>query len=390
MTDQNIGTITRIEAMRRNATYALSSAGYPKAQRLDDVHGQLDVTLWTSGDAIGLSGMPALHRAISDGVDFHGSSNGKELPGPHPAKVAAEQALLLWHKQTAARTFLSGTAIVKCLFQRRRESDGPHSTLLPYAAFRPLSWAEPAVGAFNPATPESLDRALATAGSAPPPLVVLESISSIDGTIAPLAEICSVAEAHGALVVLDESNAVGAYGPSGAGIAAAQGCSERIALVINSGTQALGLPLGYVAGNTQLVDLATWRIGNDADANPPAFLLDALQAAVCLTQKRDELRSRLCEVADELRSALDYLGVPFTPSTSHIICIEVGDPRQTQLATSLLRDHYGIQVAPVLPPDVAPGMERLRITCSALHTSDEIQALTLGLETLAIEMGWLN
>lgn len=370
--------------------YALGPAGYPQAERGDDLAEKQKVTLWTSGDALGIAGMSALHRAISDRVEFHGAGNGAELPGSHPARLAAEQCLAHWHRQPAARVFLGGNGILISLAHALREAAGPYYIVLSDTVPHPLAWASLPVTRFDPSDPGSLGNALETLGTDRPALVVLETVSSRDGTIAPLPDICSAAEAHGALVVVDETHASDAYGPSGAGIAADQGCAERISLLCNAGSGSLGLPLGYLAGDAQLLELVTAQGGSSASVCPPAFILDALPTAIGLMQKRDDLRARLTEISRELRAALAYLGLPISTGPSHVICIEVGDPRQTRLATSLLRDHYGIQVGPVLPPDVAPGQEHLRIICSARHTNDHIEALTLGLETLATEMGWLG
>lgn len=372
------------------SAYALGPAGYPQAERGDGLAEKQKVTLWTSGDPLGIAGMSALHCAISDGVEFHGAGNGAELPGSHPARLAAEQRLAHWHRQPAARVFLGGNGTLMSLVHALHEAAGPYNILLSDTVPHPHAWASLPLTCFDPSDPESLVNALETLGRDRPVMVVLESLSSRDGTIAPLPDICSTAEAHGALVIVDETHACGAYGPSGAGVAADQGCAERISLLCNAGSGSLGLPLGYLAGDAQLLELVTAQGGSRSSVCPPAFILDALPTAIGLVQKRDDLRARLTELSRELRAALAYLGLPISTGSSHVICIEVGDPRQTRLATSLLRDHYGIQVLPVLPPEVAPGHERLRVICSARHTSDDIEALTLGLETLAIEMGWMG
>lgn len=344
--------------------YALGPAGYPQAERGDDLAEKQKVTLWTSGDALGIAGMSALHRAISDGVEFHGTGNGAELPDSHPARLAAEQCLAHWHRQPAARVFLGGNGILTSLAHALREAAGPYNNLLSDTVPHPLAWASLPVTRFDPSDPESLVNALETLGKERPVLVVLETVSSRDGSIAPLPDICSAAEANGALVIVDETHACGAYGPSGAGIATDQGCAERISLLCNAGSGSLGLPLGYLAGDAQLLELVTAQGGSNSTACPSAFLLDALPTAIGLVQKRDDLRARLAALSRELRAALAYLGLPISTGSSHVICIEVGDPRQTRLATSLLRDHYGIQVTPVLPPP-----DRNTLGSSARHVT---------------------
>jgi 5-aminolevulinate synthase len=102
--------------------------------------------------------------------------------------------------------------------------------------------------------PADLDRKLAALDRGRPKLVVFESVYSMDGDIAPIADICDVADAHGAMTYLDEVHAVGLYGPLGGGVADREGLSHRLTVIEGTLAKAFGVVGGYIAGSTALCD----------------------------------------------------------------------------------------------------------------------------------------
>ncbi|PRY85049.1 aminotransferase class I/II-fold pyridoxal phosphate-dependent enzyme [Donghicola tyrosinivorans] len=367
-----IATCLRTDEIRtacapQQTTYVFGLAPYPKALRGDYDDAQQEITLWTSADALGIAAMPALHRAICDGIEFHGAGDDSALPGLHPVRLVAEQTLAAWHNQPAA-CVLQGAGMDRVLAALVAGLGGCNII---------ASHVAPTQTGFDPANPETLTQALAEADPSRPTLIVLDSIGRNDGAIAPLARICSIAKDHGARVILDDSNGVGALGAEGAGLSDA-----GVALVYSAGS--LGLPVAYVAGQADLVAMVSGHLAGERALAVPLFLLDAVPRAVALIQRQDEARAKLRGVANDLCAALTYIGLPVADAASHIVCVHVRNLRQTRLAASLLRDHYGIAVTAV----ETAGHEHLRITCGTHHTADDIEALSLGLETIAIEMGW--
>jgi 5-aminolevulinate synthase len=349
------------------ATYVFGSAQYPKALRGDHDDVQQEMILWTSVDALGIVGLPALHRAICDGIDFHGAGDDSALPGPHPVRLAAEQTLAAWHQKPAACVF-QGAGMAQVLAALDQGLCGCN-IIASHAA-------SPQTG-FDPANPETLTQALAEADPSRPTLIVLDSICRNDGAIAPVARICNIAKDHGAHVILDDSHGVGAFGAEGAGLSEA-----GVALVYSAGS--LGLPVTYVSGQSDLVAMVLGHLAAEGALAVPLFVLDAVPRAVALIQRQDEARAKLRDLSDDLRATLSNIGVPVADGTSHIVCVQVRNLRQTRLAASLLRDHYGIEVSAI----ETAGHEHLRIICCTHHTADDIEALALGLETIATEMGW--
>ena len=209
-----------------------------------------------------------------------------------------------------------------------------------------------------------------------PKLVAFESLYSMDGDFAPMAEICGVAEEFGALTYLDEVHAVGMYGPQGAGVAAREGLADRIDIVNGTLAKAFGVMGGYIAASARLCDaVRSYAPGFIFTTSLPPAVAAGASASIAHLKEDDALRESLHAHAGMLRIRLKGLGLPFIDHGSHIVPVTVGDPVHTkQLSDRLLEDH-GIYVQPINYPTVPRGTERLRFTPSPLHDPNEIGRL---------------
>src|SRR6266446_10892481 len=159
--------------------------------------------------------------------------------------------------------------------------------------------------------PADLDRKLAALDSAAPKLVAFESVYSMDGDIAPIAELCDVTEAHGAMTYCDEVHAVGLYGPRGGGIAEREGLSNRLTVIEGTLAKGFGVVGGYIAGSAALCDFVrSYSSGFIfTTALPPHAAAGALASVRYLKSSSTE-RGAMHSRDASLRSRLDDVGVP--------------------------------------------------------------------------------
>jgi 5-aminolevulinate synthase len=247
------------------------------------------------------------------------------------------------------------------------------------------SRAEKTVFAHNDVA--DLDRQLSALDPTRPKLVAFESVYSMDGDIAPIAEICDVAEKHGALTYLDEVHAVGLYGPRGGGVAEARGLAHRIDVIEGTLAKAFGVVGGYIAGSATICDFVrSFASGFIFTSSlPPAVAAGAMASIAHLKTSQIE-RARHQERVAVVRRRLDEAGVPHLANDSHIIPVMVGDPVLCKQISDELLDHYGIYVQPINFPTVPRGTERLRITPSPLHSEADVEYLVDSLSAVWSEL----
>ena len=214
-------------------------------------------------------------------------------------------------------------------------------------------------------------------------LLVLPSVYSMDGDIAPIAELCDVAEKHNAMTYLDEVHGVGLYGPRGGGIAEREGLMDRLTVIEGTLGKAFGVFGGYIAGSAAMCDFVRSFASGFifTTALPPAVAAGALASIQHLKESQIE-RMRHQERVAKVRRRLEACGIPCLENPSHIIPVMVKDAVKCKQISDWLLDRYGIYIQPINYPTVPRGTERLRITPSPLHTDQDIDRLVAALSEL--------
>ncbi|MFO0918148.1 MAG: 8-amino-7-oxononanoate synthase [Planctomycetaceae bacterium] len=227
---------------------------------------------------------------------------------------------------------------------------------------------------------DTLDRILGEAHDRPRRWIVTDGAFSMDGDLAPLPDLCDLAERHRAELIVDEAHATGVFGNTGRGTAEHFGVEDRIAVRIGTLSKALGALGGFVTGSQTLIDYL-WNAARTqvfSTALPPAVCA-AAEAAVTIVQQEPGRIARLHELSNFLRTKLATAGVEvLAGSTGPIIPIVLNDPQRAVAVANRLEDR-GFLVGAIRPPTVPRGTSRLRISVSTAHAESRLDELATAL-----------
>lgn len=359
-------------------------------------HGEKDIIVWCSNDYLGMGQDDDVINAMHEAVDSFGAGSGgtRNISGTTRFHVDLERELSDMHGKSGALLFTSG-------YVANEATLSTLARILPNLIIYSdeLNHASMIEGIRRAGCDRRIFRhndlghlrALIENDPADQPKVIaFESVYSMDGDIAPLEELCDLADEFNALTYLDEVHAVGMYGDEGAGVAQRDGVMDRIDIIEGTLAKAYGVMGGYIAAHENVVDairsMAPGFIFTTSTC--PVMAAGALKSVSKLrSDEGRRLRAEHQAKAELLKQKFRDAGLPLMESETHIVPLMVGDPERCKALSDTLLFDFGIYVQPINYPTVPKGTERLRFTPSPVHTEAMMDDLVAALLAIWKQLG---
>jgi 5-aminolevulinate synthase len=316
-----------------------------------------------------------------------GSGGTRNIAGTTNLHKQLERAVAAWHKKESALVFnsayLANLTTLQTLGRRIPNlafisDERNHASII--EGIR-SSGAEKHIFRHNDTC--HLEEILRSLPTNQPKCLVFESIYSMSGAVAPVAELLQLAKQYGAYTYVDEVHAVGLYGNNGAGICAELQQTSKVDIINGTFSKALGAFGGYIAASALFTDFVR-SFGSGfifTTSLPPAICATATAAIQHVSHQSFE-REIMHQLSEQLKQMLAASNIPVVSGMSHITCIRIGNALLCrQIADTLLKDH-GIYIQPVNTPTVPEGEECLRIIATAKHNQRHVKHLVHSLKTV--------
>jgi len=341
-----------------------------------------NVNVWCSNDYLNMSHHPDVLEAFKTAADLYGVGSGgtRNIAGSAFLHADLETLMAAHHGKEAALLFSSGYAAnvgsLACLGEHLPNcvifsDEKNHASMI--QGIR-QSRAEKIIFRHNDMA--DLRLKLQSTPIDRPKIIATISVCSMDGSIAPLKEICDLADEFNAITYVDEVHAVGIYGDRGEGIAAQLGVQGRVDIIQGNFAKAYGVVGGYIAGSAEVVDFIRSHAPEFifTTSLPPAVVCASMRSVIALQQDRSRPQM-LLKNSEYLKESFKLAGVNYINSPSHIVPVLIGDAALCREISVFLMENFGVYLQPINYPTVPRGQERFRVTVTSGHTFSMVDQL---------------
>ncbi|TZG29199.1 8-amino-7-oxononanoate synthase [Sphingomonas montanisoli] len=338
---------------------------------------------FASNDYLGLSGSQALRDAVAAAIERGvaiGAGGSRLLRGNDPEHEALEAEAAAFFGSEASLWFSSGFAANSAIFATLPAQRDliVHDALIHASAHEGMRLGRATTVSAAHNDPQAFADAIGTwraGGGKGRAWIAVESLYSMDGDIAPLADLAEIAAREDAFLVIDEAHATGVFGPDGRGLAANLEGRENVVTLRTCG-KALGTEGALVCAARALIDTLVSRArGFIFSTAPSPLMAAATRASLHLLVAEPERRAQLHDLIAHAATVLPATG-------SQIVPVIIGDDARTMAIAAELQAN-GFDVRGIRPPTVPPGTSRLRISLTNNVTRDQVSGLAARIEELA-------
>ena len=329
-----------------------------------------------SNDYLGLSQHPALIRAACRGTELYGTGLGSARPQATSVRhEELERRLARWLGYESCAVFTTGYQSLVGVLQAYLDDDTTlvldklsHASIIDGALLAQGNHPDLEIRFFQHNNVTSLRRILESAAHKKI-LVMVEGLYSVDGDLAPLADLVAVCREFDTAIVLDDAHGLGTLGRSGRGVAEHFGVLREIDMIIGTFSKSFGAIGGFVCADSELIDYLKLQARSFLfSASLPLAQVEAAIAALDIIETDTWRFKRLARNAAFFRDGLRDLGFDIGDSTTHITPIMVREEMLTMKFGAYLFHGANVMMMPFISPGVAPGKERLRCSVTAAHT----------------------
>jgi 5-aminolevulinate synthase len=333
---------------------------------------------WCSNDYLGMGQNQYVIDAMSTALEKTGSGSGgtRNIGGTSHYHVTLEKVLADLHSKPAGLLFTSAyvanewsmIALSRIIPKICFVSDNKNHASLIVG----INHSRAHKHIFEHNNMESLEECLqVTVEAGYVPCIVFESVYSMDGDVAPIEEICDLADQYGAITYIDEVHAVGLYGDTGAGYCEKLGLQERVDIINGTLGKAFGGHGGYIVGDNVVLDaIRSVASGFIFTTSLSPVMCAGSIASIRYLQDHNEIREKHQRNSLIVKEMIIEAGLEVhEEACTHIIPVMVGDSKRCKAMSDYLLNTHGIYIQPINYPTVDRGTERLRITPTPIHTT---------------------